>query len=75
MKNELTELALDLRALAAAEIEREFVLSVRTWLQDGEGDPPDGSLFGLSLEEVQALVLEVLAIECRGCAYEDYAAA
>lgn len=63
MVNELQELALDLRALATAEIEREFVLDVRAFVETGDGEIPDHTLYGLSDEEAQALVLEVLAIE------------
>lgn len=54
----------ELRALAAAEIEREYILAVRAYLQgDGLGEPPDHSLFGLSLDEAQPLILAVLATE------------
>lgn len=64
MVNELQELSLDLRALADAEIDREYVLAVRGFLAgDGDGEVPDPSLYGLSEEEAQAIVLSVLAVE------------
>jgi len=60
---ELTDHALDMRALATAEIERQYVLDVREFLSSDDGEIPDPSLYGLSQEEAQALVLEVLAVE------------
>lgn len=54
----------EMRALAAAEIEREYILAVRAYLQaDGLGEPPDHSLYGLSLDEAQPLILAVLTAE------------
>ncbi len=61
--NELENLALDLRALAAAEVDREYVLAVREYLNGETDEEPDPALFGICLEEAQALVLEVLAVE------------
>jgi hypothetical protein len=63
MNNELTELALDLRALATAEIDREYVLAVRDFLSGETEEVPEPSLYGLSDEEAQAIVLEVLLVE------------
>lgn len=62
MVNELQELSLDLRALAAAEIDREYVLAVRAFLSGETEEIPEPSLYGLSQEEAQAIALQCLAV-------------
>lgn len=62
-ETDLTALALDLRALAAAEVEAAYILEVRAYLNGETDEEPDAQLFGICHEEAQALVLEVLAIE------------
>lgn len=59
----MNEQTKDLRALAAAEIEAAYILAVRAYVTGEADEEPDHTLYGLSLEEAQPLVLEVLAIE------------
>jgi hypothetical protein len=58
----LNQVGVDLRALAAAQIEAEFACSVREWLEGRSDELPEPSLFGLSDEEGAQLAADTARV-------------
>jgi hypothetical protein len=58
----LNQAGVDLRVLAAAQIEAEFACSVREWLEGATDELPEPSLFGLSDEEGAKLAAETARV-------------
>ena len=59
---EMTELALDLRAIADAELDAMFVLAVRDFLEGVVEEIPDPRLYGMTEEEGAKLAAEAARI-------------